>query len=60
MTPAMKADRVKLLVMTGLGTGFAPAAPGTWGSLLAATVWLTLALAGAPASPPGWIRSWLG
>jgi phosphatidylglycerophosphatase A len=46
--PAAPADRVALVVATGLGTGYAPVAPGTAGSALAVVVlWIV------PFSPAG-------
>ena len=41
----MSIDRIKLAVLTGFGTGRMPLAGGTWGSLLAAGVWVAIALA---------------
>lgn len=38
---------VKALLAAGLGTGYLPIAPGTWGSLPAALIWLALAPAGS-------------
>lgn len=44
-------DKLKVACITVLGSGFAPLAPGTWGSLVAvivfSPVWLTAALADA-------------
>lgn len=37
-----------ILIATGLGTGYLPKAPGTWGSLLAAVLAWPLAQAGGP------------
>ncbi len=42
--------RIKLLIATGLGTGYLPVAPGTWASAAAAAVFL-LAAWGSGANP---------
>ncbi len=36
-------DRVRLLLVTGLGTGYLPVAPGTWGSAAVAVLYIVLA-----------------
>ena len=38
-------DRLKRLIVTGLGTGYLPIAPGTWGSAGACALFLLAALA---------------
>jgi len=44
--PACKCSRaVRLLLLTGLGTGYLPIAPGTWGSAGACLVFLAVAFA---------------
>lgn len=46
-------DRIALLVATGLGVGYAPFIPGTFGSIVGVAVAWTLALGGAPATVAG-------
>jgi len=38
-------NRVRLFLVTGFGSGWLPGAPGTWGSLAAAGLWLVTARA---------------
>lgn len=46
-------DRIKGWLLAGLGTGWLRPAPGTWGSLAAAGVWLAGAALVGPAHPNG-------
>ncbi len=43
----MGKERLKLLLATGLGTGYLPIAPGTWGSGAVTLIYVLMALAGA-------------
>jgi phosphatidylglycerophosphatase A len=43
-------SRIASLVSSGFGSGYAPKAPGTFGTVAAAVVWLALSWAGALAS----------